>query len=203
MDPVGCAPRKGQIDDLLDEIEAVIMRNERVDYHLTKKMAKTSPYLDAGIMRYLHSDIETLERIAILRDLRLGTFDVLVGINLLREGLDLPEVSLVAILDADQEGFLRSETSLIQTIGRAARNASGRVVMYADHITDSMHEPLTKPIAGAGYSSSTTKRWGLPRDHPQGDRYRSRAGEPGCRGQVHAGKGSASLVEDVVDTLGS
>jgi excinuclease ABC subunit B len=112
---------------------------------LTKKMAEdlTGYLADAGIkVRYLHSDIETLERIAILRDLRLGTFDVLVGINLLREGLDLPEVSLVAILDADQEGFLRSETSLIQTIGRAARNASGRVVMYADHITDSMQRAI-------------------------------------------------------------
>ncbi|HHT73238.1 MAG TPA: excinuclease ABC subunit UvrB [Firmicutes bacterium] len=147
VDPeVVVRPAKGQIDDLLDEIEAVIMRNERVLITtLTKKMAEdlTGYLADAGIkVRYLHSDIETLERIAILRDLRLGTFDVLVGINLLREGLDLPEVSLVAILDADQEGFLRSETSLIQTIGRAARNASGRVVMYADHITDSMQRAI-------------------------------------------------------------
>ncbi|MGI6148380.1 MAG: excinuclease ABC subunit UvrB [Limnochordia bacterium] len=139
-------PAKGQIDDLLDEIDTVIKRNERVLITtLTKKMAEdlTGYLTDAGIkVRYLHSDIETLDRIAILRDLRLGAFDVLVGINLLREGLDLPEVSLVAILDADQEGFLRSETSLIQTIGRAARNASGRVVMYADRITDSMQRAI-------------------------------------------------------------
>ncbi|NLM38584.1 MAG: excinuclease ABC subunit UvrB [Firmicutes bacterium] len=139
-------PSRGQIDDLLDEIEEVISRNERVLITtLTKKMAEdlTGYLTDAGIkVRYLHSDIETLERISILRDLRLGVFDVLVGINLLREGLDLPEVSLVAILDADQEGFLRSETSLIQTIGRAARNAAGRVIMYADRITDSMQRAI-------------------------------------------------------------
>lgn len=139
-------PSKGQIDDLMDEIDEVIKRNERVLVTtLTKKMAEdlTGYFTDAGIkVRYLHSDVETLDRIAILRDLRLGTFDVLVGINLLREGLDLPEVSLVAILDADQEGFLRSETSLIQTIGRAARNASGRVIMYADRITDSMRRAI-------------------------------------------------------------
>ncbi len=139
-------PAKGQIDDLLNEIETVVRRNERVLITtLTKKMAEdlTAYLTDAGIkVRYLHSDIETLDRIAILRDLRLGTFDVLVGINLLREGLDLPEVSLVAILDADQEGFLRSETSLIQTIGRAARNAAGRVIMYADTITESMQRAI-------------------------------------------------------------
>jgi len=139
-------PAKGQIDDLMDEIEAVVKRNERVLITtLTKKMAEdlTAYLTDAGIkVRYLHSDIETLDRIAILRDLRLGAFDVLVGINLLREGLDLPEVSLVAILDADQEGFLRSETSLIQTIGRAARNAAGRVIMYADSITESMQRAI-------------------------------------------------------------
>ena len=130
----------------MDEIDEVVSRNERVLITtLTKKMAEdlTGYLTDAGIkVRYLHSDIDTLERIAILRDLRLGVFDVLVGINLLREGLDLPEVSLVAILDADQEGFLRSETSLIQTIGRAARNASGRVIMYADRITDSMQRAI-------------------------------------------------------------
>ena len=119
---------------------------------LTKKMAEDlTEYLEGmGIkVRYLHSEINTLERIVILRDLRLGIFDVLVGINLLREGLDLPEVSLVAILDADKEGFLRSETSLIQTIGRAARNVEGRVIMYADRITDSMSGPSARPT-GAG-----------------------------------------------------
>ena len=147
VDPVvEVRPTKGQIDDLLGEIRERIAKDERVLVTtLTKKMAEDlTDYLkDIGIkVRYLHSDIKTLERMAILRDLRLGTFHVLVGINLLREGLDLPEVSLVAILDADKEGFLRSETSLIQTIGRAARNADGRVIMYADTITDSMERAI-------------------------------------------------------------
>lgn len=135
-------PVQGQIDDLLDEIHEVQKRQERVLVTtLTKRMAEdlTQYFTDLGLkVRYLHSDIDTLERIEILRELRLGVFDVLVGINLLREGLDLPEVSLVAILDADQEGFLRSSTSLVQTIGRAARNVEGKVIMYADRITDSM-----------------------------------------------------------------
>ena len=139
-------PVHGQIDDLIDEINLVVERDERVLVTtLTKRMAEdlTQYFTDLGMkVRYLHSDIDTLERIEILRELRLGVFHVLVGINLLREGLDLPEVSLVAILDADQEGFLRSETSLIQTIGRAARNASGRVIMYADRITDSMRKAI-------------------------------------------------------------
>ena len=139
-------PVKGQIDDLLEEIRLRVERQERVLVTtLTKKMAEDlSEYLDGlGIkVRYLHSEIDTLERVVILRDLRMGKFDVLVGINLLREGLDLPEVSLVAILDADKEGFLRSETSLIQTIGRAARNVEGRVIMYADKITDSMRRAI-------------------------------------------------------------
>jgi len=135
-------PVKGQIDDLIDEIEQVVKRDERVLVTtLTKRMAEDlTQYLgEVGLkVRYLHSDVETLERIEILRELRQGVFHVLVGINLLREGLDLPEVSLVAILDADQEGFLRSPTSLIQTIGRAARNVNGKVIMYADRITDAM-----------------------------------------------------------------
>ena len=135
-------PVKGQIDDLLDEIGETIKRNERVLITtLTKRMAEdlTQYFTEVGLkVRYLHSDVETLERIEILRELRQGIFDVLVGINLLREGLDLPEVSLVAILDADQEGFLRSPTSLVQTIGRAARNVHGKVIMYADRITDAM-----------------------------------------------------------------
>lgn len=139
-------PVKGQIDDLMEEIRVRVDRQERVLVTtLTKKMAEDlTEYLDGvGIkVRYLHSEIDTLERVAILRDLRMGKFDVLVGINLLREGLDLPEVSLVAILDADKEGFLRSETSLIQTIGRAARNVEGRVIMYADKITDSMRRAI-------------------------------------------------------------
>jgi excinuclease ABC subunit B len=139
-------PTKGQIDDLISEIHERIARDERVLVTtLTKKMAEDlTDYLkEIGIkVRYLHSDIKTLERMAILRDLRLGVFHVLVGINLLREGLDLPEVSLVAILDADKEGFLRSERSLIQTIGRAARNADGTVIMYADTITESMDRAI-------------------------------------------------------------
>src|SRR5690606_10639837 len=139
-------PVKGQIDDLIHEIRQVTARNERVLVTtLTKKMAEDlTDYLqEMGIrVRYLHSEIAALERVEILRDLRLGEFDVLVGINLLREGLDLPEVSLVAILDADKEGFLRSETSLIQTIGRAARNVNGRVILYADQITDSMRAAI-------------------------------------------------------------
>jgi excinuclease ABC subunit B len=143
IDPtIDIRPVTGQIDDLLGEIRGVVAKNERVLVTtLTKKMAEdlTTYYQELGVrVRYLHSDIETLERIEILRDLRLGNFDVLVGINLLREGLDLPEVSLVAILDADKEGFLRSAGALIQTMGRAARNVNGRVVLYADRMTDSM-----------------------------------------------------------------
>ena len=137
VDPeVEIRPTKGQVDDLIDEIRMRAEANQRVLVTtLTKKMAEdlTDYLIEMGIrVRYLHSEVDTLQRIEILRDLRLGEFDVLVGINLLREGLDLPEVSLVAILDADKEGFLRSETSLIQTIGRAARNVDGKVLMYAD-----------------------------------------------------------------------
>ena len=147
LDPkVEVRPVTGQIDDLMDEIKARAEKNERVLVTtLTKKMAEdlTEYFKNAGIrVRYMHSDVETIERMEIIRDLRLGEFDVLVGINLLREGLDLPEVSLVAILDADKEGFLRSETSLIQTIGRAARNADGLVIMYADEITPPMRSAM-------------------------------------------------------------
>ena len=147
LDPrIDVRPIEGQIDDLIGECNAVIARQERVLVTtLTKKMAEDlTTYLQkAGIrVRYMHSDVAALERMEILRDLRLAKFDVLVGINLLREGLDLPEVSLVAILDADKEGFLRSETSLIQTIGRAARNAGGRVIMYADKITPAMRAAI-------------------------------------------------------------
>lgn len=141
-------PVKGQIDDLIGEITARIKKGHRVLVTtLTKKMAEDlTSYLEEleFKVRYLHSDVETLERMEIIRDLRLGVFDVLVGINLLREGLDLPEVSLVAILDADKEGFLRSETSLIQTIGRAARHVEGTVIMYADKITDSMSKAISE-----------------------------------------------------------
>ncbi len=141
-------PTKGQIDDLVEEVRGRTERSQRVLVTtLTKKMSEdlTTYLLELGLrVRYLHSDIDTLERVQILRDLRLGEYDVLVGVNLLREGLDLPEVSLVAILDADKEGFLRSETSLIQTIGRAARNVDGQVVMYADAVTDSMQRAINE-----------------------------------------------------------
>jgi len=146
--PIEVRPVKGQVDDLLQEIRARVGLRERVLVTtLTKRMAEdlTTYYQELGVkVRYLHSDIETLERVEILRDLRRGAFDVLVGINLLREGLDLPEVSLVAILDADKEGFLRSAGSLIQTSGRAARNVNGRVIMYADTITASMKAALAE-----------------------------------------------------------
>lgn len=147
VDPkVTVKPTKGQIDDLIDEVRTRTEKNERVLVTtLTKRMAEdlTDYLMENGIkVRYLHSDIDTLERVELLRQLRQGEFDVLVGINLLREGLDLPEVSLVAILDADKEGFLRSTTSLIQTIGRAARNVSGEVIMYADEITESMQTAI-------------------------------------------------------------
>ena len=147
MDPeIEVRPVKGQVDDLLEEIRQRTESGERILVAtLTKRMSEelTEYYTELGVsVRYLHSEIETLDRIKIIRDLRLGTFDVLVGVNLLREGLDLPEVSLVAILDADKEGFLRSETSLVQTSGRAARNLNGKVIFYADRITDSMQRAL-------------------------------------------------------------
>ena len=144
--PVEIRPVKGQIDDLLHEIRERVARDERVLVTtLTKRMAEdlAEYYSEVGVKcRYMHSEIETLERVKILRDLRKGEFDVLIGINLLREGLDLPEVSLVAILDADKEGFLRSAGSLIQTIGRCARNLNGRAILYADRMTDSMKKAL-------------------------------------------------------------
>jgi excinuclease ABC subunit B len=149
VDPeVEVRPTKGQVDDLIEEVRRRVEATQRVLVTtLTKKMAEdlTDYLIEMGLrVRYLHSEIDTIQRIEILRDLRLGEFDVLVGINLLREGLDLPEVSLVAILDADKEGFLRSETSLIQTIGRAARNVDGKVLMYADTVTDSMKKAISE-----------------------------------------------------------
>jgi len=160
VDPeVVVKPTKGQIDDLMAQISDRVGRGDRVLVTtLTKKMAEdlTDYLLELGVrVRYLHSEVDTVQRIEILRDLRLGTFDVLVGINLLREGLDLPEVSLVAILDADKEGFLRSETSLIQTIGRAARNVDGQVIMYADEVTESMRRAIDE----------TQRRRGLQQAH--------------------------------------
>ncbi len=149
VDPeVEVRPTRGQVDDLIEEIRGRTEADQRVLVTtLTKKMAEdlTDYLIEMGLrVRYLHSEVDTIQRIEILRDLRLGEFDVLVGINLLREGLDLPEVSLVAILDADKEGFLRSETSLIQTIGRAARNVDGKVLMYADEVTDSMRKAISE-----------------------------------------------------------
>ena len=147
LDPlIDLRPAQGQVDDLIGEVRKILARKERVLVTtLTKRMAEElTQYLnELGIrVRYMHSDIETLERVEIVTGLRRGDFDVLVGINLLREGLDLPEVSLVAILDADKEGFLRSDTSLIQTSGRAARNLNGRVIFYADKMTDSMRRSI-------------------------------------------------------------
>ena len=166
LDPeVIVRPIDGQIDDLITEIHGVISRGERVLVTtLTKKMAEDlTDYLGkAGIrVRYMHHDINSLERMEIIRDLRLGEFDVLVGINLLREGLDLPEVSLVAILDADKEGFLRSETSLIQTIGRAARNAGGRVIMYADHETGAMRAAIDETNRRRAIQSAYNEAHGI------------------------------------------
>ena len=166
VDPeVVVKPTKGQIDDLLEEIGRRTDRDQRVLVTtLTKKMAEDlSDYLlERGLrVRYLHSEVDTIQRIEILRDLRLGEFDVLVGINLLREGLDLPEVSLVAILDADKEGFLRSETSLIQTIGRAARNVDGQVMMYADAMTDSMRRAISETMRRRGLQEAHNEVHGI------------------------------------------
>ncbi|GIW42906.1 MAG: UvrABC system protein B [Candidatus Binatia bacterium] len=166
MDPeVHVRPASTQVDDLLEEIRKRIERNERVLVTtLTKRMAEdlTDYYQELGIrVRYLHSDIDTIERVEIIRDLRRGQFDVLVGINLLREGLDIPEVSLVAILDADKEGYLRSERSLIQTIGRAARNANGTVILYADHITDSMNRAIQETNRRRAVQAEYNRKHGI------------------------------------------
>lgn len=166
LDPeISVRPITGQIDDLLSEVQKTTEKGQKVLVTtLTKKMAeRLTDYLrEAGVrVRYLHSDIDTLERLEIIRDLRMDVFDVLVGINLLREGLDIPEVSLVAILDADKEGFLRSETSLIQTIGRAARNAEGRVIMYADVMTESMQKAIDETNRRRGIQQAYNEAHGI------------------------------------------
>lgn len=166
LDPeISVRPIAGQIDDLLSEVQKTTEKGQKVLVTtLTKKMAeRLTDYLrEAGVrVRYLHSDIDTLERLEIIRDLRMDVFDVLVGINLLREGLDIPEVSLVAILDADKEGFLRSETSLIQTIGRAARNSEGRVIMYADVMTESMQKAINETNRRRGIQQAYNEAHGI------------------------------------------
>ena len=160
-------PTETQVDDIIAECRAAAENGTRVLVTtLTKKMAEAlTEYMhEAGIkVRYVHSDVDTLERIEIIRDLRLGVFDVLIGINLLREGLDIPECALVGILDADKEGYLRSRTSLVQTIGRAARNAEGRVILYADKITDSMDYALSETKRRREKQEAWNKQMGLPR----------------------------------------
>jgi len=166
VDPqIEVRPASTQVDDLLSEISARVKVRERVLVTtLTKRMAEdlTDYLAEHGVkVRYLHSDIDTVERVEIIRDLRLGEFDVLVGINLLREGLDLPEVSLVAILDADKEGFLRSERSLIQTIGRAARHINGKAILYADKVTDSMRRAIGETERRRNKQIAYNKRRGI------------------------------------------
>jgi excinuclease ABC subunit B len=158
-------PIEGQVDDLLGEIRERVARDERVLVTtLTKRMAEdlTEYYRDLGVrVEYLHSEVQTLERVRILRDLRRGEFDVLVGVNLLREGLDLPEVSLIAILDADKEGYLRSESSLIQTIGRAARHVQGTAILYADRVTGSMERALGETARRRAIQQDYNERHGI------------------------------------------
>ena len=186
-------PTKGQIDDLIDQIKQRIEVGERVLVTtLTKKMSEdlTDYLLELGIrVRYLHSEVDTIQRIEILRDLRLGEFDVLVGINLLREGLDLPEVSLVAILDADKEGFLRSETSLIQTMGRAARNVDGQVIMYADQMTDSMQRAISEVTPTGGATGVQRRTRHRSANDPQSGHRHSRVGRSRPRRRADAGQG--------------
>lgn len=199
MDPeIEVRPATTQVDDLLGEIKLRTAQEDRVLVTtLTKRMSEDlTEYLsENGIrVRYLHSDIDTVERAEIIRDLRLGVFDVLVGINLLREGLDLPEVSLVAILDADKEGFLRSERSLIQTIGRAARNLNGKAILYADRMTDSMHRAIEETERRRAKQIAFNEEHGIT---PRGVNKAVRELIDG----VVASDPTASLREDVPDEL--
>jgi excinuclease ABC subunit B len=166
LDPqIDIRPSKTQIDDLLEEIDERVKKSERVLVTtLTKRMAEElTKFMDRAAIkcRYIHSEVDTLQRVEILRELRLGVFDVLVGVNLLREGLDLPEVSLVAILDADKEGFLRNQRSLVQTIGRAARNVNGRVIMYADKVTESMQAAIDETDRRRNVQIEYNKKHGI------------------------------------------
>jgi excinuclease ABC subunit B len=200
--PIDVRPVKGQVDDLLGEIRERVARKERVLITtLTKRMAEdlTTYYQELGVkVRYLHSDIETLERVEILRDLRRGVFDVLVGINLLREGLDLPEVSLVAILDADKEGFLRSSGSLIQTCGRAARNLNGRVIMYADTITESMRTALDETDRRRVLQAAHNREHGItPEAVPPGLEWDVSLPAPVRRDTAHAFRSQAELDAEI------
>ena len=200
VDPeVTIMPTKGQVDDLLARIARTVEAGGRVLVTtLTKKMAEdlTDYLADAGVrVQYLHSDIDTITRIEILRELRLGTIDVLVGINLLREGLDLPEVALVAILDADKEGFLRSASSLIQTMGRAARNVDGMVVLYADTVTDSMREAVSVTQRRRERPDRLQPRArDRPPDHPQvGHRHPRAPARAAAAGVARAGRSRAEV----------
>ncbi|MGH2812989.1 MAG: excinuclease ABC subunit UvrB, partial [Actinomycetota bacterium] len=217
VDPeVMVKPTRGQIDDLIEVIRQRVGREQRVLVTtLTKKMAEdlTDYLIEMGVrVRYLHSDIDTVQRIEILRDLRLGEFDVLVGINLLREGLDLPEVSLVAILDADKEGFLRSETSLIQTIGRAARNVDGQVIMYADEVTDSMRRAISETNRRRAIQVTYNREQGIDPQtirkkvsdillHAQEESMAPAAGRRGRRGRRARPRDTVSLPKDELTRL--
>jgi excinuclease ABC subunit B len=198
IDPeIDVRPTKGQVDDLLKEVNLRVERGERVLVTtLTKRMAEdlADYLLEMGVkVHYLHSEVETLERIGILRDLRRGVFDVIVGINLLREGLDLPEVSLVAILDADKEGFLRSGTALIQTIGRAARHVRGHVIMYADKMTDSMKFAIDETNRRRAKQTAYNQEHGIEpvgivkAIHDLTERISAPAGVAEERGEYHTG----------------